>query len=265
MQPSTHSLAGQALLTLSEEMSSSGAGPELQVARMLERLFRGTHIRHVNVDPRVPNAAVSSSHGRSDEITAARLLAVVDDHPMIRSYLPLKWSNCAPRRMSDLITQREFLKTRTYWELFRPIGATHQMTIMTSVRQTRGTAWVINRSGSDFRERELEIAAALQPVLALLESASYRSPRTSQCDEPSLRSRSFGLTGREVQVLGLVADGLTALQISRALRISVATVNKHLQHVYDKLDAHDRLVAVNRARAAGILPWDRPAGSSTQL
>jgi DNA-binding NarL/FixJ family response regulator len=66
-----------------------------------------------------------------------------------------------------------------------------------------------------------------------------------------------GLTAREVQVLRHVGTGLTAEAVARLLRISDRTVHKHLENAYRKLDRHDRLLAVDRARELGILPESR--------
>jgi ATP/maltotriose-dependent transcriptional regulator MalT len=61
------------------------------------------------------------------------------------------------------------------------------------------------------------------------------------------------LTARELEVLRLVARGFTAVACGHVLRISPATVRKHLEHAYDKLGVHDRLLAVERARQLGVL------------
>lgn len=45
------------------------------------------------------------------------------------------------------------------------------------------------------------------------------------------------LTRREVEVLALIADGLTAAQIARRLSISYRTVQTHTQNAYQKLGA----------------------------
>ena len=57
-----------------------------------------------------------------------------------------------------------------------------------------------------------------------------------------------GLTCRELDVIMLIADGLSAQQIARLRRISVRTVRKHLENIYPKLGCHDRLLAVNSPR-----------------
>jgi DNA-binding CsgD family transcriptional regulator len=59
--------------------------------------------------------------------------------------------------------------------------------------------------------------------------------------------QSIGLSKREAEVLALVAAGKTNLQISLQLNISVKTVKKHLEHIFEKLNAQNRIDAVNKA------------------
>lgn len=61
------------------------------------------------------------------------------------------------------------------------------------------------------------------------------------------------LTAREVGVLRLLADGLSAAHIGRELSISVTTVKSHLQHVYDKLGVSTGPAAVRQATRRGLL------------
>jgi DNA-binding NarL/FixJ family response regulator len=60
------------------------------------------------------------------------------------------------------------------------------------------------------------------------------------------------LTGREREVLSLLADGASNRHIARTLGISLKTVQNHVSHILDKLQAADRTQAVLRAR--GITP-----------
>ena len=62
-----------------------------------------------------------------------------------------------------------------------------------------------------------------------------------------------GLSGREIEVLELVARGKGNKEIARTLWISEATVKSHLLHVYEKLGAADRASAVAVAMQRGIL------------
>jgi DNA-binding NarL/FixJ family response regulator len=65
------------------------------------------------------------------------------------------------------------------------------------------------------------------------------------------------LTRRELQVLGLLAQGLTQKQIARELVISSKTVATHIQRILAKLKVHSRAQAVALAHRSGIL--ERPS------
>ena len=56
-----------------------------------------------------------------------------------------------------------------------------------------------------------------------------------------------GLTAREVEVLHLVAQGLTDAQIAKQLVISPRTVNSHLTSIYNKLGVDSRTAATRFA------------------
>jgi DNA-binding NarL/FixJ family response regulator len=61
------------------------------------------------------------------------------------------------------------------------------------------------------------------------------------------------LTERELEVLGLVAEGASNQEIARRLVVSLATVKTHINHIFGKLDAESRVQVVARARARGLL------------
>jgi DNA-binding NarL/FixJ family response regulator len=61
------------------------------------------------------------------------------------------------------------------------------------------------------------------------------------------------LTERELEVLGLVAEGASNQEIARRLVVSLATVKTHINHIFGKLDAESRVQVVARARALGLL------------
>jgi DNA-binding CsgD family transcriptional regulator len=56
------------------------------------------------------------------------------------------------------------------------------------------------------------------------------------------------LTARQHEILALAAEGLTDAQIGERLRIAAATVNKHLEAVYERLEVHNRTAAAARYR-----------------
>jgi DNA-binding NarL/FixJ family response regulator len=66
------------------------------------------------------------------------------------------------------------------------------------------------------------------------------------------------LSDREMEVLRLVADGLTTAGIARRLRLSEKTVRNHTSNVVAKLRVEDRAQAIVRARRAGLGGPDQP-------
>jgi len=61
------------------------------------------------------------------------------------------------------------------------------------------------------------------------------------------------LTRRELEVLGLLADGLTNREVADVLVIAVPTVKTHVRNIYRKLGVSKRLQAVHRARTLGLI------------
>ncbi len=68
------------------------------------------------------------------------------------------------------------------------------------------------------------------------------------------RPQRESLSAREVEVLRLVARGLTNAEIGRRLYISEATVKTHLLRLFGKLGVSDRTAAVTTALERGDLP-----------
>jgi HD-GYP domain-containing protein (c-di-GMP phosphodiesterase class II) len=85
-------------------------------------------------------------------------------------------------------------------------------------------------------------AVAVDAVLAV---AGHQAGRRT--------SRPGGLTGREVEILGLFATGLSSTEIGRRLVISAKTVRNHLEHIYVKAGVTNRTGAALFALEHGIL------------
>jgi DNA-binding NarL/FixJ family response regulator len=63
--------------------------------------------------------------------------------------------------------------------------------------------------------------------------------------EEELQRRSSGLTAREIDVLHLVADGLSNAEIAERLVLSQRTVHAHLRSIFDKLGVNSRTAAAH--------------------
>ena len=72
-------------------------------------------------------------------------------------------------------------------------------------------------------------------------------------ERPRASRQRSSLTGREQQVLTLLADGFTPAQVAADLTISPSTVGTHIEHIYEKLGARTRAHAVGIAFRSGVL------------
>jgi LuxR family maltose regulon positive regulatory protein len=90
-----------------------------------------------------------------------------------------------------------------------------------------------------------------QHVHAILTSG----PPVEPTSKPKVGSATLvdPLSERELEVLGLLATGISNQQIATELVVSVDTVKKHVSHILGKLDATTRTQAVTRARELAIL------------
>lgn len=70
---------------------------------------------------------------------------------------------------------------------------------------------------------------------------------------PAPAAAPSALTGRERDVLRLLARGASTGEMARELGISSTTVRNHVQHLLEKLKAHNRLQAVSVALRSGLL------------
>ena len=97
----------------------------------------------------------------------------------------------------------------------------------------------------------------LAPLDARLELAAARALRTRLASSPGAKPaaarNSSGLTSRELEVLKLIAGGLSNQAIAQRLRISEHTVHRHVANTLSKLDVPSRSAAVGQALRRGLL------------
>jgi HD-GYP domain-containing protein (c-di-GMP phosphodiesterase class II) len=97
---------------------------------------------------------------------------------------------------------------------------------------------------ADVRAGRIDADAAA----AVLAAAGHRTKKR--------RERPAGLTDREVEVLRLLARGMSNKEIAAALVISPKTVGAHLEHIYSKLGVSNRALASLFAARHGLIAVD---------
>jgi DNA-binding NarL/FixJ family response regulator len=94
-------------------------------------------------------------------------------------------------------------------------------------------------------------------LFAALEERTGHAPtpgaRPEVEPEAHVTSLPAGLTARELDVLRLVAVGLSDAQVAARLYLSVRTVNAHLRSIYRKAEVHSRAAAGRFAEENGLL------------
>jgi len=79
-------------------------------------------------------------------------------------------------------------------------------------------------------------------------------PATAGFQRNDAAIRSLGLTGRECQIMELLASGQSNKEMARALGISPNTVKTHVGRLYEKLEVPSRMRAVEKARGLALIP-----------
>ncbi len=97
---------------------------------------------------------------------------------------------------------------------------------------------------SDVRDRP-HVADYVNRLLSAFEPVAREPKRPDGLIEP--------LTEREMEVLRYIAEGCSNPEIARRLYLSPNTLKAHAQNIFMKLNVHNRLQAVNRARELGLI------------
>lgn len=85
--------------------------------------------------------------------------------------------------------------------------------------------------------------ATMSPSIAVKTLELLRKPSLSYDEE----SDEVELTDRQIEVLEQMSQGLSYKAIADNLFISPATVRKHIENIYDKLQVHNKVQAIQRA------------------
>lgn len=100
-------------------------------------------------------------------------------------------------------------------------------------------------------EECLDGGAPMSPVIA---SKALQLLRGREAEKRK-NAEDFSLTKRELEILQKTSEGLTNNQIAEALYISPKTVRKHIENIYQKLEVHNRVEAVNVATRERLISF----------
>ncbi|MCP3799075.1 response regulator transcription factor [Allokutzneria sp. A3M-2-11 16] len=145
--------------------------------------------------------------------------------------------------------------------LCRLLSGLHpELVVVTLFRQSARSGGEVERArqagARGFLPREIAPSRLPSALSAALENGFYIDPGISPLLKHSGHAKRTGtlLSRREQEVLGLIAEGMTAKRIGNRLGVSEETVKTHIRRILRKLEARDRAHAVARAFQAGVLP-----------
>ena len=114
-----------------------------------------------------------------------------------------------------------------------------------------------------FLEKQTSSEILTQAIREVAQGRTFFSPSIAKRMKDNLarprdrdglvKANASRLTTREAEVLQLVAEGSANKQVAAELGISIKTVEKHRQHLMDKLNIHDTAGLTRYAIAAGVI------------
>jgi DNA-binding CsgD family transcriptional regulator len=159
--------------------------------------------------------------------------ACCDSYPL----RDIDWAGSSePLRITDVVSRQAFRRSPFHALIAKPSGIEHELKLWLPAPPGHARFLELARGpGRDFVERDRSLLAVIRPHLARVRARW------------ELRTRVKCLTERQLEVLQLVAEGLTNREIARRLFISPATVRTHLEHIFEKLGVGSRTAAVRAA------------------
>jgi DNA-binding NarL/FixJ family response regulator len=145
----------------------------------------------------------------------------------------------ATRRLAEVLPSTRVLVLTTYAD---------DRSVVTALRAGASGYLTKDAGGAELRralDRVLEDGVALDPAVAHHVVGALR-------DDPADEPPPNGLSAREVEVLTLIAEGLSNAEIAARLVIGEATVKSHVNRVLAKTGARDRAQAVVYAYRRGL-------------
>jgi DNA-binding CsgD family transcriptional regulator len=175
--------------------------------------------------------------------------------PLLHYYL--RTGDMTPQQVADVPSMFAGPRVRARWvELSRYHGFEHQLAIPLPAGSDGPRWFVLGRTEPFAADRMLHARRVQRLIVGLDRQAvalTRWQNRATVADVGAVVA-DVRLTPRELAVLTLVADGLTAAAAARRLVVAERTVHKHLERVYAKFGVSDRVSAVLRAQRIGILP-----------
>jgi DNA-binding CsgD family transcriptional regulator len=147
-------------------------------------------------------------------------------------------------RDTDVIPDYIRLNSRVFKEIYIPQGIYYALRlILYSQGKVIGQFALFNsKERGDFTDRDLRLGNLVIQHLALkLKDIKAEKQQHAQADSLDMLRITYKLTQRELQVVLMIADGMSEGEVAERLFISLSTIKKHLYNAYSKIGVNNRV------------------------
>jgi DNA-binding CsgD family transcriptional regulator len=203
-----------------------------------------------------PVTRPGATHGGLGAVGATELMIQASNSQLLAHHPLMLWTNAtrslAPQSLNRVPAAiRTTERSREVTDLLHAVGVDQELSLALAFRDSDYVVYSLNRAGADdFSDEDLHTATRLQPLLIAMRCQAQVLGQFA----PDSAVAAYGLTGRELAVLQLLATGKTSLAIGSTLGCTRRTAEKHVEHLYRKLKVSDRVSAIRVARQDGLLP-----------
>lgn len=133
------------------------------------------------------------------------------------------------------------------------LGDSPRVLVLTTYNAEADVLAAIDAGASGYLLKDADPATLIDAVARVHAGETVLAPDIAARLVQRVRRPSTSLSGRELEVLTLVAEGQSNQQIAKSLFLSQATVKTHLAHIFGKLGVDSRTAAIAKATAEGLL------------
>lgn len=213
-----------------------------------------------SIDPEAlqdPGDIIEGHLRKYEFIIRARLYLVQQQpEPALNLLLPLQ-AEAQRLQRSDLQIEIQILTALAYQQLNQLIQAEEHMLKAVALGEKGRFIRIFVEAGvAEIVKRVRVEAGGMKSYKAALLAAFEQPPILGQAQDRSISPQSTliePLSDRELEILTLIASGMSNREIANELILSLPTIKWHTSNIYGKLGVHNRTTAVARARELQIL------------
>ena len=132
-----------------------------------------------------------------------------------------------------------------------------KIVILTSHNDEQEVLNSLKAGANAYCSKEINPQRLIEVIKSVLDGAAWFDPAishivlqaatSSQNIEPTVPAKDYGLTSRETQILKLITEGYSNIEIANTLFVSINTTKAHVASILQKLEVDDRLQAALKA------------------